>query len=169
MLDAARFRIVSPVLQMLSVMALVLLMLHYLKYGDSIQAWLANPGMARWLPPLWFLGIYEKLLHGANAPVFAAPFAACAFRATAIAALVVVLTYPLAWARMRRMAVEGASRPRQRNRRAGSPTSSTPSSAAPASAPSSTSSPRPSPATTATRSISRCTPAPASRSRSPAP
>jgi hypothetical protein len=112
-LDAARFRMVSPIVQMLSIMGLVLLMFHYIKYGDSIQAWLANPNMTRWLPPLWFLGIYERLLYGVSAPVFAAPFAAYAFRATAIAALVVVLTYPLAWARMRRMAVEGASRPRR--------------------------------------------------------
>jgi hypothetical protein len=79
-----------------------------------MQAWLADPhGPSRLLPPLWFLGIYEHLLRGASAPAFAQPFAIYGIRATAIAALVVVLTYPLAWARMRRMAVEGTSRPRR--------------------------------------------------------
>ena len=71
-LGAARFRVVSPIMQMLSVTALVLLMLHYAKNGDSMQAWLGEPlGMARWMPPVWFLGLYEQLLRGDAAPAFA--------------------------------------------------------------------------------------------------
>jgi hypothetical protein len=110
-LDAARFRIASPIMQMLSVMALVLLMLHYVRYGDSMQALLSEHlRTARWLPPFWFLGVYEQLFHGDAAPAFAREMTRYAIRGTTTAAFVVLLTYPVAWARMRRMAIEGSSR-----------------------------------------------------------
>ena len=112
LLGGARFRAVSPLVQMLLVMALVLLMLQYLRYGDSIETLLSQPlGRARWMPPLWFLGVYEHLLWGDAAPVppFAAEMARYAVRATAAAAGLALLTYPLAWARMRKLAIEGTS------------------------------------------------------------
>ena len=110
-LDAARFRLISPIMQMLSVMLLVLLVLHYVQYGDSMQTLLSEPlRTARWLPPLWFLGIYEQLLHGDAAQPFAREMTQYAIRGTVTAALVVLLTYPMAWARMRRMSIEGGSR-----------------------------------------------------------
>lgn len=113
-LDAARFRIASPLMQMVSVTVLVLLALQYVLYGDGLQTLLSEPlGAARWMPPLWFLGLYEHLLHGDAAPAFAAETARYAVRGTLIAGAVVLLTYPLAWARMRRMAVEGSSRKRR--------------------------------------------------------
>jgi len=109
-LDAARFRIASPIVQMLSVMALVLFLLHFAMYGNTLQALLSGPhGMARWLPPFWFLGLYERLLEGDAAPPFAREMARYSVRGTAVAAALALLTYPTAWARMRRMAVEGAT------------------------------------------------------------
>ena len=109
-LDAAQFRMASPIMQMLSVTALVLLMLHYVQYGDSMRTLLSGPlRTARWLPPFWFLGVYEQLLHGDAAQPFAREMTQYAVRGTVAAALVVVLTYPMAWARMRRMAIEGGS------------------------------------------------------------
>jgi hypothetical protein len=112
-LDAARFRIASPIMQMLCVTALTLLMLQYARYGDSMQALLSEPlGMARWMPPVWFLGVYQHLLHGDAAPPFAHEMTLYAIRGTVIAAVIVALTYPMAWARMRKIAVEGSSRRR---------------------------------------------------------
>jgi hypothetical protein len=112
-LDAAHFRMVSSLLQMFSVMALALLVLEYVKAGDAMQALLSEPlGIARWMPPVWFLGVYQHLLHGDTAPPFALPMARHALRATAAAAAVALLTYPLAWARMRKLAFEGSSRTR---------------------------------------------------------
>ena len=109
-LDTARFRIASPIMQMLSVMGLVLLMLQYLQYGNSMQALLSYPlGIARWMPPIWFLGMYQQLLHRSAAPPFAQEMTRYAVRGTAIAASVALLTYPIAWARMRRIAIEGSS------------------------------------------------------------
>ena len=114
-LDAARFRIVSPLVQILAMMALVLLLVQYAKYGDDMQALLTGPlGKARWMPPVWFLGIYELMLRGSHAPPFAHRMVRYAVRGTASAAGVALLTYPLAWARMRRMAMEGVVRPRRR-------------------------------------------------------
>jgi hypothetical protein len=113
-MGAAWFRVVSPVVQMMSMAAMVLLMLQYLSYCDSMQAWLAEPlGIARWMPPLWFLGVYEHLLHGSAAPPFAREMARYAVGATLASAVVVVFTYPMAWARMRRMAIEGNSQTRR--------------------------------------------------------
>jgi len=113
-LNAAQFRVVSPILQMLSVAALVLLMLEYVQYGSMLQAMLSAPlGRARWLPPLWFLGVYEELFHGGAAPAFAREMTRYAIRGTVMVAVVTLLTYPLAWARMRRMAMEGGASTRR--------------------------------------------------------
>jgi hypothetical protein len=113
-LDAARFRMISSILQMLAVTVLGLLVLHYFIFGDAILSLLAPPfRIARWMPPVWFLGVYQVLLHGHAAPAFAQPMAHWALRATATAAAVAVLTYPLAWARMRKMAIEGAGHKRK--------------------------------------------------------
>ncbi len=117
-LDEARFRVASPVMQMLSVMMLVLLVLHYVMSAGSMQVLLAEPlGRARWIPPLWFLGVYERLLHGDAAPEFAREMARYAVRGTIVAAAVVLVTYPVAWARMRKMAVEGGTRRRRESSR----------------------------------------------------
>jgi hypothetical protein len=114
-LDAARFRMASPIVQSLFVMVLVLFVLHLVQYGNLLHALLAGPhGMARWMPPFWFLGLYERLLEGDAAPAFAREMARYALRGTAIAAALALLTYPAAWARMRRMAMEGATRRRGR-------------------------------------------------------
>ena len=111
LLGAARFRAISPALQMLSVTAIVLQLLWYVRYSDAMQSWLAQPsGMVRWMPPLWFLGVYEHLLHGNAAPPFAREMTPYAFYGTIAAAAVVLLTYPLAWRRMRRAAIEGNTR-----------------------------------------------------------
>jgi hypothetical protein len=118
-LGAARFRIVSPVVQMFSMAAMLLMMLQYLKYGESLQRWLAEPlGIARWIPPLWFLGVYENLLHASAAPPFAHEMTRYAVTATLASATVVLLTYPMAWSRMRNIAMEGSSR-RQRPQSSG--------------------------------------------------
>ena len=116
LLDAARFRLASPLLQMFSVTLLSLLMLHYAKLGDSMQVLLKEPlGMSRWIPPLWFLGVYQHLLHGEAAPAFAQDLARYAYRGIAMTAVVVLVTYPLAWVRMRRMAIEGGSRAKRQS------------------------------------------------------
>ena len=112
-LSPAQFRAVSPVVQTLSVMVLVLSLLQYLQYADAMKLLLSGPlGWMRWEPTLWFLAVYERLLHGDAAPEFALQLSGYAYRAVGITAVVAVATYPLAWARMRRMAIEGGARRR---------------------------------------------------------
>jgi hypothetical protein len=109
-LSARQFRVVSPMVQTVSVMALVLLLLQYVQYGDAIQDLLSRPlGWMRWQPTLWFLAVYERLLHGDAAPAFAQELSRYAYRAVGISAAVAMATYPLAWERMRRAAIEGTS------------------------------------------------------------
>ncbi|HEY4358982.1 MAG TPA: hypothetical protein VGN16_24765 [Acidobacteriaceae bacterium] len=116
-LPARLFRTVSPLMQMLTVAALALMVIHYARFGDSMQAMLTmasgtmSPGgfsdAARWMPSFWFLGVYQRLLYGPAAPAFAAPMTRYAVWATCGAVALVLVTYPLAWVRMRRMAMEG--------------------------------------------------------------
>jgi hypothetical protein len=109
-LNTALFRLISPFVQMFSVALLILLFLYYGKVGHALPLLLTTPvGWARWVPPLWFLGVYEDLLHGASGPGMAHQMALDGYRATGMALAAAVLTYPIAWVRMRRLAVEGIS------------------------------------------------------------
>jgi hypothetical protein len=110
-LSASQFRVVSPVVQTLSVMILGLLLLQYVQYADSMKQMLSGPlGWMRWEPTMWFLAVYERLLHGDAAPAFARELSGYAYRAVGLCAVVALVTYPMAWERMRRAAIEGAAR-----------------------------------------------------------
>ena len=67
---------------------------------------------AVYLPPLWFLGLYETLAMGAAAPSAAWPLAVIGLYTTAAVALLTLITYPLAWSRQKKRALEGASQAR---------------------------------------------------------
>ena len=108
-LSASWFKVALPVVQTFSITALLLAMMHYFKCGDAMQAMLGHePGMLRWMPPMWFLGVYEQVLRGDGAPAFAAEMTKYAVRGTLVAGVAVAVTYPLAWVRMQRMAMEGS-------------------------------------------------------------
>lgn len=118
-LSGRMFRVASPLLQMLAVMALMLLLFAYLRFAGAVPALLTQQPLraARWLPPLWFLGLYEEMLYGSKAPSFAPVMTRYALRALAVVAGVVVVTYPLAWTRVRRMTIEGITRGRGKRSR----------------------------------------------------
>ena len=114
-LKAAWFRVALPMLQLVSVMALALLLLLLPLFDASLQPLLEDPSsFARYLPPFWFLGVYEKLLLGGAAPTFASPMSRDGGWGILIAAAVVLMTYPVAWSRMCRMAVEGSAGKRRK-------------------------------------------------------
>ncbi len=113
-LGARSYRSLSPLVQMLSVTVLLLFIVHYAKYSTALPTLLADQQHTpRYLPPLWFLGLYEQLLHGDQAPAFAPEMTRYAVRGTLVALTLVLVTYPLAWARMRTMAIEGTSQIRR--------------------------------------------------------
>src|SRR5207248_576408 len=80
----------------------------------------ADYSAARWMPPLWFLGLYECILAG---PVRLPQFVPLAHRAclgTVLAAALAITTYPLAYGRRVRQAIEGPA-PESPDRRAWNP------------------------------------------------
>ena len=108
LLDPVRLRMASSLLQLSATTALTLTVLHYLRYGDSMQTVLENPGSGlRWYPPFWFLAIYQCLLHGDAAPAFAHQLAPWGYGGLGVVMLVALVTYPLAWVRMQRAVIEG--------------------------------------------------------------
>jgi hypothetical protein len=104
------FRRTLWVLQVLATATLGLLMVTYVRVGDNMAKVLAVPGVvARWTPPLWFLGVYQELLRGASAQAFAEPASHRASLGLCAVLAAALVSYPLAWARMRRMAIQGES------------------------------------------------------------
>jgi hypothetical protein len=103
------FRLVTPVVQATLTTALVLLVIQYVRYGDSVESLLSSssPG-ARLIPPSWFLGLYDHLLYGSSAPAFAIPFSHIAESMLAGCVFLAIALYPLTWTRMHRMSVEGS-------------------------------------------------------------
>ena len=107
-LPSALFRRVLWLIQVLGTATLALLLIAYARLGDDIASVLEQPGMAvRFLPPLWFLGMYQRLLHGASAQAFAQAAAHRAWLALSVSVASAALLYPLAWVRMQRMAIQG--------------------------------------------------------------
>ncbi len=107
-LPSTLFRRVLCAFQALSTAALGLLIVAYARFGDDMARVLEEPGIvARCVPPIWFLGVYEKLLHGASAQVFSEPASRTAWLAIGTGVAAALLSYPLAWVRMQRMAIQG--------------------------------------------------------------
>lgn len=118
-LPARVFRILSPWLRMGLVTVLGLLLVHYVRFGDMLNKTLTGSlNRAGWVPTFWFLGVYERVLHVDAAAPFASTMELRAVWALAVATACVLVTYPLAWFRMQRMALEsdGEARRRRSNR-----------------------------------------------------
>jgi hypothetical protein len=117
LLPSRLFRSVSTVAQSLSITALLLLFLLYPLFGSHMQILLeGHAAFASFIPPLWFLGLYEHLMLGAAAPAGAASLAILGLYAPAASAALALIVYPAAWARQKKTALEGASQSRVQNR-----------------------------------------------------
>ena len=107
-LPPALFRRALWPFQVFGTATLGLLMIAYARLGDGMASVLEHPGVAvQCFPPLWFLGMYQRLLHGASAQAFAQPAAHRAWLAVGISVATASLLYPMAWIRMQRMAIQG--------------------------------------------------------------
>ena len=78
--------------------------------GRRCRAFDSAVNAARWIPPLWFLGIYERRAAWGGGSPFAFALSRLALWGTAAAVFVASVTYPVAWIKMRRYAMEGATR-----------------------------------------------------------
>ena len=72
-----------------------------------------QPAWAAWLPPVWFLGVYEVVLGGEGAVM--RQMALRALAATGLAAGLLTLAYPLAYRRVVRAAMTGSVLSRRRS------------------------------------------------------
>jgi len=110
------FRWISPVLQVLSLAALlIVLFLFPLLSGNLRLLLLADDRVAMWFPPFWFLGVYQSLLEGSAAPHVFHSLAAIGGCALATVLALAILTYPLAYRRKFRAAIEGRIAKNSRN------------------------------------------------------
>src|SRR5271170_306058 len=110
------FRWISPVLQALSLTVLLIVLFLFPLLSHNLQLLLTSGNQAaEWFPIFWFLGVYQALLEGSAAPhIFHALAARGAFALFFVLALT-VLTYPLAYRRKMRTAIEGHVAKKSRN------------------------------------------------------
>jgi hypothetical protein len=105
------FRRITPLLQGGSIMLLLAILLLYPTLAHSLKPMLAsNIAAVRWFPPFWFLGVYERLLHGPSVQPIFSELAHTASIAMLLMLAAVVVTYPLAYRRRIRQLIEGAGR-----------------------------------------------------------
>ena len=104
------FRKISLWVQGISVTVLLTILFLYPVVFPRLQFIVASaPALLRYLPPLWFAGMYERLLSGGSAlPVFS-ELARFAWVATLLMLACAVLAYPLAYWRRTRGLVEGSA------------------------------------------------------------
>ena len=108
------FQRTSTILQVLTVGVLALCFallpvlnssaVHTITGGPRAQAWLL------WLPPMWFLGLYEWMLGTADPTL--TMLAGRAVLAVALSSAVVLMTYPLAYRRLMVSVVEAGRQER---------------------------------------------------------
>ena len=114
-LGQAIIRKISPLIQTVAVLVLLtMLFLFPLLHQDLRQIFASSHAALFWFPPFWFLGVYERLLHGAAVGTHFPALAQLAVWMTLASALLAVATYPLAYARRVRQTIEGYTRARTR-------------------------------------------------------
>jgi hypothetical protein len=111
------FRRFSLALQGLAIAVLLVFLLLFPVFSAVIPVVLQSGGAsALCFPPFWFLGIYQRLLEGPSAAPIYARLAQIGCAATLLAALLAVLTYPIAYVRRERQLVLGPGKQSTRSR-----------------------------------------------------
>jgi hypothetical protein len=101
------FRAVSPLLQCVTTMMLLTILLLFPVSAQFLEV-ITHSSAARYFPPFWFLGIYERLLAGSSSLPMFTLLAKTGCLATAIAVALMIASYPLAYRRRMRYLVEGS-------------------------------------------------------------
>jgi hypothetical protein len=110
------FRWISPVLQALSITVLLIVLFLFPLLSENLRLLLMSDSpVATWFPPFWFLGVYQTLLEGGAAAHIFHTLAARGGLALLIVLALTVLTYPLAYRRKMRSAIEGQVAKHSRN------------------------------------------------------
>ena len=111
-LGARLFRLISSFLQCLVAMALSIVLFLFPILAQSLHALIQSGSVAvRCFPPFWFLGIYQSILAGPSALPAFTRLAHTGYTVTSLLMVLAIITYPLAYARSTRQAVEGSIAP----------------------------------------------------------
>lgn len=109
------FRRVSLFLQCFLISALLVVLLLFPVFSGVVPHLLQSGSWyVRCIPPLWFLGIYQRLMEGPAAMPIYGQLARIGYLATLVVCAIAVSTYPLAYLRKTRQLVEGSSLHRAR-------------------------------------------------------
>jgi hypothetical protein len=116
-LGARLFRMASTFIQTISMTILLIVLSLYPLLTRTLRLLIeSNSPAVRYFPPFWFLGIYECVLAGpSKVPAFVS-LAKTGYWATSIVILLAFITYPLAYRRRTRQAIEGTVAPDTRSR-----------------------------------------------------
>jgi hypothetical protein len=111
-LGARLFRMASTFIQTLSMTILLTVLSLFPLLSRSMELLIeSNSPAVRYFPPFWFLGIYECVLAGqSKLPAFAS-LARTGVWAISIVILLAFITYPIAYRRRTRQAIEGTVAP----------------------------------------------------------
>jgi hypothetical protein len=115
-LGARLFRMVSSLLQSFLVMLLAIVLFLFPVVSRSLAALIQSGGHAgQYFPPFWFLGIYESILAGPSSMPQFTRLAHIGYWATSSLIALAIITYPIAYLRSTRQAVEGSVAPNTRS------------------------------------------------------
>jgi hypothetical protein len=111
------FRRLSLLLQGISIAVLLMLLLLFPVMSGVVPALLqSNSLLVRYLPPFWFLGIYQRVLEGPAALPIYGTLAQIGIASTLAVTVLAALSYPIAYTRRVRRLVEGSSSRSTNNR-----------------------------------------------------
>jgi hypothetical protein len=109
------FEKVAGAMQAILVPAMLVLVVLSFSIQPRVTATVLQPRFAAWLPPVWFLGVYQRMLGDPDSGIHA--LADRALLALVISILLSVLTYAASYQRHRATLVEGTvSSPRKQHR-----------------------------------------------------
>jgi hypothetical protein len=116
LLGARLFRVASTFTQGISVAILLIILFLFPLLSRSLQPLISSDSLfVRWFPPFWFLGIYESVFAGKSTlPVFT-KLAHTGYQATSLLLVLAIATYPMAYRRRARQAIEGSVAQNARN------------------------------------------------------
>jgi len=115
LLNRRIFEKVTGVLQALLVPTMLVLLVLSFSIQPKVTANVLEPQIASWLPPVWFLGLYQRMLGDPDPGIQA--LAARAVTALIVAILLSLVTYALSYSRHRALLLEGAVIPPRKTRR----------------------------------------------------
>lgn len=104
---AGWFERITSYLQGVAITVTLVMIVFSFSIGPSVEPSLLRPDVAKWLPPLWFLGLYQTMLGDPN-PGFRL-LANRALMGLGVAVLVALVSYLISYRRHRQLAVEGIS------------------------------------------------------------